>query len=445
LSCRKESFTTDTADKLSFSTDTLTFDTVFSSVGSTTAFFKLINTHPKKIRVSNILLSGGEASQFRINIDGIPSFSQEDVELAAGDSMYVFVEVTVDPNSDLSPFIIKDSLIFITNGNEQKVMLIAWGQNANFYNGEIIGDTSWTNEKPHVIYNSILVDSGKILTIEKGCALYFHSGSRLYVNGTLIINGSIEERVILQGDRLEEFYQNKPGQWEGVHFLRGSISNKISHANIKNSIVGIRVDSLPENSDTGLVVRNTEINNILSSGIIGITANIHAYNTLIYNIGQHALQLEYGGEYHFEHCTFSGYSSNIISHKDPILRMSNYFEGNNTIYASDYFNASFLNTILNGSMEDEIGIDFYSDPNIMHQYTMDHCLIKSKEHSSDSNFISSIINQDPEFESISEDIYLLSASSPCIDAGTSSNLAYDIIGVSRPQGTSHDIGCFEFE
>ena len=125
--------------------------------------------------------------------------------------------------------------------------------------------------------------------------------------------------------------------------------------------------------------------------------------------------------------------------------MSNYFEGNNTIYASDYFNASFLNTILHGSMEDEIGIDFYSDPNITHQYTMDHCLIKSKEHSSDSNFISSIINQDPEFESISEDIYLLNSSSPCIDAGTISNLAYDIIGVSRPQGTSHDIGCFEFE
>ena len=264
LSCRKESFTTDTSDKLSFSTDTLSFDTVFSSVGSTTAFFKLINPHPKKIRVSNILLSGGESSQFRINIDGIPSFSQEDVELAAGDSMYVFVEVTVDPNSDLSPFIIKDSLIFITNGNEQKVMLVAWGQNANFYNGEIIGDTTWTNEKPHVIYNSILVDSGKTLTIEKGCALYFHSGSRLYVNGTLIINGSLEERVVLQGDRLEEFYQNKPGQWEGIHFLRGSISNKISHANIKNSIVGIRVDYLPENSDTGLVVRNTEINNILA-------------------------------------------------------------------------------------------------------------------------------------------------------------------------------------
>ena len=145
----------------------------------------------------------------------------------------------------------------------KKVILTAWGQNAYFYNGEIIGDTTWDNEKPHVIYNSILVDSGKTLEINAGAQLYFHSGSRLYVNGTLNINGTLNEKVVFQGDRLEDFYDNKPGQWEGIHFLKGSVSNRIRHVQIKNSIVGIRVDSLPENNDSSLVLRSCEVFNIL--------------------------------------------------------------------------------------------------------------------------------------------------------------------------------------
>jgi hypothetical protein len=445
FSCRKESFTDDPNDKLEFSIDTLTFDTVFSSVGSTTKFFKIINKHPQKIIISDIQLAGGKSSQFRLNIDGEPTYETSSIEVSAKDSIYIFVEVTIDPNSSESPFIIKDSVEFITNGNAQKVILVAWGQNANFYNGEVICDTTWTNNKPHVVYNSVLIDENCSLTIEKGSQIHFHNGSRLYVLGSLIVNGSIDEPVVFQGDRLETFYQDKSGQWEGLHFLRGSISNKINNSVIKNSIIGVRVDSLPENSDTGLVLRNTTIQNTLSSGIIGITGNIAAFNCLVFNCGQYNVQLEYGGIYEFEHCTFTNYSSYLVNHKDPILRLSNYYESDNTLYVSDYFESAFKNCIIYGGMEDEIEKDFYNPGTIDTIYTFEHCNIKTKVYATDTSFKNSIINTSPLFSDISSNNYELMGSSPCIDAGSTSSLTTDIKGNMRPVGASNDIGCYEFQ
>ena len=111
FSCRKNNFITDNTAKLEFSVDTVTFDTIFSSIGSTTKKLLVYNRHDLPISISSINLAGGQNSKYRLNIDGMPIASVKDYELAANDSMYIFVEVTIDPGND--EMIEQDSIVFL--------------------------------------------------------------------------------------------------------------------------------------------------------------------------------------------------------------------------------------------------------------------------------------------------------------------------------------------
>ena len=93
---------------LEFTTDTVMFDTVFATVGSTTHNFRVHNRNKKSIVISSITLAGGTASKFRMNVDGITGSQLFDVEIPANDSIFIFVEVTIDQSSGNLPFIVKD-------------------------------------------------------------------------------------------------------------------------------------------------------------------------------------------------------------------------------------------------------------------------------------------------------------------------------------------------
>ena len=57
----------------------------------------------------------------------------KNIKIAANDSIHIFVEATINPVSSNLPYLVTDSLIFVTNGKTQNVDLVAYGQNANFY------------------------------------------------------------------------------------------------------------------------------------------------------------------------------------------------------------------------------------------------------------------------------------------------------------------------
>lgn len=54
---------------LTFSKDTLTFDTVFTTIGSTTSKVMVYNKENKAVKIDLIYLAGGASSPFRINVD----------------------------------------------------------------------------------------------------------------------------------------------------------------------------------------------------------------------------------------------------------------------------------------------------------------------------------------------------------------------------------------
>src|SRR5690348_3468540 len=98
LSCKKEGFTTNSGALLRTDVDTLHFDTVFTSTGSSSQLFKIFNPNSKGVRINSVRLAGGTASPFKINVDGITGPETNNIEIASGDSAYVFVTVKIDPS-----------------------------------------------------------------------------------------------------------------------------------------------------------------------------------------------------------------------------------------------------------------------------------------------------------------------------------------------------------
>lgn len=380
-SCQKDfDFTTDPNAKLAFTADTLRFDTVFTSVGSATRFFKILNNNDKPIKISRIWLENPTPSvtgaTFNMNVDGISGREFRDVEINANDSIYVFVETTINPNAINNPFIINHLINFETNGNQQKVVIEAWGQNANYIpnrwaQGKITeydlngGTWTWNDPKPYVIYGIVVVRNGT-LELPAGCRVYVHGGLArdastrdIYNDGLLVISsnaslisrGTKEKPVVLQGDRLEEEFKDEVGQWVGVLIAPTSSGNEATFTTVKNSRIGFYVDS---NADLSL--KNCRIFNTAASGLLAIHSTVRAENCLFHDNGGGAAQLEFGGDYLFQYCTMASFGT-----RQPALSMNNVRcyerQGIACTLAKSYpLKTRFRNCIVYGSKEDEIAI-----------------------------------------------------------------------------------------
>jgi hypothetical protein len=446
-SCRREDdFTDSPSAKLSFSMDTVLFDTVFTSLGggrpaSVTKQLRVYNPNKNAIRTS-IRVAKSFSSFFKINIDGIPGPVVKEYEIRGKDSIFIFVQIYVDPTNSLNPFIINDSLIFETNGNIQDVQLVGWGQNAHYFNSETIAcNTSWTNDKPYVIYNSVIVPEGCKLTIEEGVQIHSHVGSTFYVGGTLEVKGSKDKPVIFQGDRLEDAYKELASQWNGIRFLPKSISNKLTYAVIKNGIVGVEVDSIPVNGIENLNIQNSIIRNMSGAGLVGYTATIKAVNCLLYNIGKYVFVGELGGDYSLQHCTFST-NNNFIGRTDPSFYLSNAnYEPKGGPKTPNNLSYSVINCIIYGSEEDEV--ELYEDGQGTITKEFRNCLVKQKKAGVVQAGNGNIFNKDPLFINFNKNDFHLGSFSPCINTGAVTSVTADFDGNARD--AQPDIGCYELK
>lgn len=426
--CKKDEFLTDPSAMLQFSNDSILFDTVFTTVGSTTRILKIYNTHDQPLNISRIMLATGSSSQFRLNVDGISAVSHTDVEILGGDSMYVFIQVTVNPLNVNSPMLIKDSIIFETNGNVQDVKLIAIGQDVYLHKPNVFPtnglppysiitcDDVWTNDKPHLIFGYAVVDSGCKLTMMPGTKVHLHVGGVLwiYLDGTLEILGAHGNEVVIQGDRLEPAYKEFPGQWGKIWMMKGSKNNIIDWAIIKNGSIGIQVDSLHTAGTPTLKLSNTIVRNMQAAALYGQGAHIWAANCVFANCGQFVAALTIGGKYKFEHCTFANYwnyspGSSSTQRSTPLLLMNNYYvDYTGTLQMRSLDSAYFGNCILYGDLVEEIGMDTTTAAPGVFYYRFDHCLLKSaRTWSNGYHYLNAYKNTDPDFEDISLHNYRL--------------------------------------
>jgi len=444
FACTKESFTNDSSAFLRTSVDTLHFDTVFTSTGSTTQFIKIINENNKGIHISSVKLAGGASSPFKINVDGIVGPNVNNTDVLANDSVYVYVTVGINPTATNLPFIVRDSIEIDYNGNKKLVQLDAYGRNAHFFrNKKITTSAVWNNDLPYVILGRLTVDTNATLTVSKGCRIYCHADAPFIVNGTLAVNGEKYDstRVVFSGDRLDDPYKDFPASYPGIIFTDVSKNNILNYAVIKNAYQGIVVTN--PSTGTKLTLNETIIDNAYDAGLLGINTTINARNLLVSNCGKNIFLVE-GGSYNFTHCTAATFSSSYIQHKEPILVVTNYL--NNT---TNNLNAVFRNCIFwgdaNGIVNDEVVAG--KQGNSAFNVTFDQVLWRVQTTPANCIINGAINNQNPLFDTINsvQRIYgfRLRDNSPAIDKGVNAGVTVDLDGQPRPVGTKPDLGAYE--
>lgn len=449
-SCRQDFMYEKSDARLTFSTDTVQFDTIFSGVGSTTRTFTVKNKNPGTINISSVFLENGNSSKFRLNVNGSPGKKFSDIQLRQDDSIYIFVEVTIDPNQD--KLLEEDRLKFSLNGNEQEVVLEAFGQDVHLIDGEYISNETWGQDKPYLIYNSFAVDSGAYLKLEAGARLHFHRGSELIVLGTLISEGTADEPVILQGDRLEDMYFDVPGQWEGVWLTKFSHDNYLKHTHILNANYGIWTDSV-QNQNAKLMLENCLISHHTLFGLWGNMSSVFAFNTEISDCGFNCINLTRGGYYEFYHCTVGNYYSHAVR-RDAAVRLNNYLEHEQTLYLSQLNQAYFGNCIIWGDKETEINIDLYNE-GVENNWKFENSIIKIGEESNidtsqSEHFSRNLTNIPPKFKDYAEYDFSLDTLSDAKDAADPNIiqiypafLEYDFYQNSRLSDNAPDLGAYE--
>lgn len=340
-SCRDDFDFEPASDELGFSTDTISLDTIFNYTNSQTYKFTVHNRQNKDVEIPRIYLSRGESSFYKLNVDGMPGYSFENVAVRAKDSIFVFVEIAAG-EAPINPFY-EDEVVFETTNGSQQVKLISWIEKARFYIPEqgqtdvLITEPTWDNSESRVIYGNAVVNNN--LMIQGGTRVYFHNGAGMTVNGTLNVTGDRGSEVIFRSDRHDERSDSLPNMW-GKILLKESTNSVIDYAIIKGGNIGLQV----ENST--LTISNTKI---LNNEFIGLyahgTSDVTGKNLVINNSDAAALAIE-GGTYKFIHCTFANYHN--------IGQGAGY---NYSLLASGTNNAEFYNSIFYGRASNAIEFD----------------------------------------------------------------------------------------
>jgi hypothetical protein len=426
---------------LSFSSDTITFDTVFTSLGSISKRFMVRNTNPNALIIEKIYVGNGNESPYRIVVTGNETNMIENQHILGNDSLLVLVSVTIDPSEESLPFVVRDSIVFITNGNFQDVKLQSWGQNAHFIGDVILScETYWIPDLPYFIHGSILVDSLCNLSIEKGSRIFSSYDTFIFVKGSLNVNGESDDRVIFRNERLEPQYENIPGQWGGIIFLEGSKNNSIEYTDIRNVQYGIRLGTPDKDTIPDLTLKHVRIENSAVAGIAAFTSDLLAENTLVNTSTGYVVGNLAGGNYTYNHCTFANYPISFFSGPAALIISDQVeLEDGSVIYGSLKMN--ILNSIVWGYLDEEIilTLTLGNDSKV---YTQNSILKTSLDTFEGEGTFLSTDTDFMNFKDIDNYDYTPDSLSPAIDNAKGSRVISDLFGQQRD--SLPDIGAVEY-
>lgn len=497
-SCRNDFSFEPSSGNLEFSKETVYLDTVFTNIGSSTYTLKVYNRSNKDIKIPSVRLGEGENSKYRLMVDGMPGKVFNNVELLAKDSMYIFVETTINYNEYANPdaqYLYTDKIEFDYGANYQKVDLVTLVKDAYFiYPGRTNGiyeqveagidnegnilttrgrnlneahpdngnEFLWKKDKPYVIYGYAAVPTGKTLTVEAGARIHFHAESGLIVQtgGSLKVEGSkstteaLENEVIFQGDRLEQDFSEIPGQWGAIWLRNGSTGHHLKNLTIKNAVVGLLTEG-NDGTDETLKLTNVQIYNSANVGLLARNAHIKGDNVVINKAGQAGLACTYGGKYAFRQSTFANYWSR--PNQVAVAVDNGPAEQPVALEA-----AQFDNCIIFGSSN--ISLSMSKNPAAAFNYKFNNCLIKffdvAQQYANNSLYpianttdyancriaVNSNSNSfKPEFKNTAKNQLNIGENSSARGYGVAvaNPFLEDILGNSRPNGGS-DLGAYQY-
>ena len=298
-SCRDDFDFDPASDNLSFSTDTVNLDTIFNHTNSQTYKLTLYNHENKDVQIPRIYLSRGNASYYKLNVDGMPGSEFENVPIRKKDSILIFVEIAAGEAPVIPLY--EDEINVETTGATKQVKLLSYIEKAMFYNTDQsenfpLGNVNWNNEYSRVIFGKVTADN---LNIDAGTKVYFHNSAELTINGNANITGTQNQKVVFRTDRMDERSDSLPNTW-GKILLKNSSNSLIDHTVIKGANIGLEV----ENSN--LNIHNTQILNNEFVGLFGKNSNITGHNLVVNNSDVAAVAIE-GGAVEFVHSSFGNY------------------------------------------------------------------------------------------------------------------------------------------
>lgn len=451
ISCDRDKFAGN-IDDVSFSCDTLSLGTVFSTVGSPSYMVTIRNKGDKKVRIDRIFLKSGGESGFRVNLDGENNIEFGNVEIPSKDSLYLFVEFTGKMTGEDTAVFKTDEVILYTDKSIKKMVLGVNAVDAYFLKGVIIDrDTVFAADKPYVVYDSLYIKSGAVVTIDEGAVFFMHDKSFVKVSGQLRINGTTDSPVTFRGDRLDNFlpdfpYEFYPGQWHGIILCESSYENSFNNVRIRGAEYGLYVDSSSVNR-TKFVMENSVVHNMTYACLELLSAKAVVSNSLISNAGDFTVAVS-GGSVDFNQCTIVNYQR-LVARTGPCLYVTNSSENNVKIPVL----ASFSNSIIYGNSNNEItiglvpGVDS-SDVNISFYKDMiktekDYSLYMDSCYTTDNiHFISTGYESEKYIFN-----FRLDSVSPALniaDKSIARSYPYDLDGCYRLNDSGPDLGAYEY-
>jgi hypothetical protein len=466
--CRKTPVQS-TGGEVQFLDDTLSFDTVFTAAGSFTAYTVIYNPQNEAVILSSVRMLNSTSSYFHLNVDGFQGNNITNLKIAPHDSIYVFATVNVDPNDKRTPFVITDSLVATLNGKDFYLPFMAYGQNAHYIVDSALSvNAVWDTTLPYVIIHTnnqnappgLQINPGVTLTLNPGCRIYMHQTASITVFGTLIANGTKDDSVIFQGDRLDRRYfgfEGYPGEWGSIYFGPYSTGNRLSYARIENAGNGalgsfaaallVNTDSVGFNSPSApkqLTLDHCVIKNCIAYGLLSYQGTVAASNCLFATTGAYAYAVLKGGYDSLVNCTFANYGGTGLSHSAAgTVAILNYYSPDGKQFFYGDLNATMRNCIVYGTLDSEIVCS--AAPNASANLRMYNCLLKmGNVRESFVQFHDCIFNRDPLFANPTKGDFHLKTGSPAIDKGM------DISGIGKdldnmPWGVPLDMGCYQYK
>lgn len=458
-----ESYTTSPSARLGFSADTVHLDTVISGQPTNTYTFEVYNRNDKAIRIAQVYLERGAASDFRVNVDGtfLENGSATDFEIAANDSLRVFLFAQVADEDTDETVLSTDNLVFVTEGGmAQKVNLEAYGQSVIPLRAlTLAADTLLDAQRPYQIFDSLVVAPDARLSLAAGVRLYFHPDARLIVHGTLLAEGTATRPVQFRGDRLgnmfsQQPYDRIPGQWGGIVLTSESYGNRLNYCDIHSGTFGIRCDSSDVETEK-LRLENSIVHNMSQDVLTLRASNVFVGNSQLTNAGGNCITLR-GGNSTFVHCTIGNFYA-FTGERGVALDFSN-ADGSARL---PIHRADFLNCLITGYSSDELlGTRSERYPNDAFNYRFRNCLLNTPAFEdegveqclwdNDDNAVAREGNFWPAFD-LDQLIFTfaLDSASVAIDAAdpdiTRTYYPTDRDGRDRFADGHPDIGCYEFD
>lgn len=440
-SCKKDFYASSQSDVLIFSSDTISFDTLFTEKGSVTQWVKIKNPCDGIVKINKISLASGENSRFFINVNGIPGPVVEDIEIASGDSLFVFIQTKLQEQKVDTILYHEEFLRVDYNSRVDAVVITAWGQDVENVSGILSANTVFTAKKPYVVYDSLVVGEGATLVVEAGARIYMHYNANIIVHGSLKIQGSKDSIVTITSDRLEQTYQLLPGQWGSIIFTNSSHDNEVSYAMIKNGVNGLFFQG-DESHQISCLVANSQISNMSGNGLYAVGSRVTSYNSVFANCEYYVVAV-LGGWFQGIHNTIYNEGTARGRKYYPSLQVSDY--KNDTCFIA-LENALLSNSIVVGSMTNEISMDAQNGDNSL-PCMIQYCLLRDTYTNSDSSYYKNNTFYDKGKSLFKTGTFYLDSLSQAMNIGNleiATLHPLDILCNSRIADSTPDVGAIEY-